>query len=199
MCFHVHVVFSVAPSISIFKYWINLTWQEQTWDEWLEQASSDHRPKSWKPIEPMKKAQLTAKKRLDAKLQNMKKPAAAKPKAKAKSSSSKTPAAKSKAKGSVAKGNWKKEKKNKKVDKKKNKKVDKKNKKELKAKKTGERVGWNAETEYGVAKRLFREQFAGQKKDFEKCWRQSDTCQRILKSMTTGELKRRRFENWLIQ
>ena len=119
MCFHVHVVFSVAPSISIFKYWINLTWQEQTWDEWLEQASSDHRPKSWKPIEPMKKAQLTAKKRLDAKLQNMKKPAAAKPKAKAKSSSSKTPAAKSKAKGSVAKGNWKKEKKNKKVDKKK--------------------------------------------------------------------------------
>ncbi len=146
----------------------------------------DHRKKlrtssTWKPIEPMSKSQLTAKKRLDAKLKGAKRPAAAKPKSKAKA------LAKPKAKAGAKKDKMKKEKKEK---------AEKKNKNK---KNKDEKVGWNAETDYGVAKRLFKGQYAGPKKDFEKCWRQSDTCQRILKSMTTGELKRRRFENWLIQ
>lgn len=141
----------------------------------------------------MRKTELTAKKRLDAKVgKGMKKPAAAKKKAKP----SKKPAKASKSKGHV-----KNNEKDKKSKKEKKKDMDKKSKKEKKngMEKKTKPASWNAETEYGVAKRLFKGQYAGSKQEFEKCWRQSDTCQRILKSMTTGELKRRRFENWLIQ
>jgi len=136
----------------------------------------------------MKKSELTARKRLEGKYKGMKKPAAAKQKTKTK------PYKKPAKNTSKSKGNKKKEqdKKRKQVKK------SKQEKKKVTEKKT-KPASWNAETEYGVAKRLFKGQYAGPKQDFEKCWRQSDTCQRILKSMTTGELKRRRFENWLIQ
>ena len=52
---------------------------------------------------------------------------------------------------------------------------------------------------YGEAKALFRSQYTGERKFIEEVWCGSGVCQTVLKSMSASELKRRRFNQWLLE
>ena len=48
---------------------------------------------------------------------------------------------------------------------------------------------------YGKAKQDFKESYSGSKTDFEKSWRESPECQKVLRQMPWSEVKKRKLDH----